>query len=194
MQNPHMDIPQIGCVMALTALTDNYTFRVWSKTHRQLGNERAICVDELSEKAGCYKIITLNAGDTVLFHGALIHSGTGGHGLALHSYGMPIYGTTKLYNADGATASFPAKFVNQDVLDSTFKEDEELNECDYETEVAAAEAGVEGQHDGSPVAAAADTGVDESTLTHLKGVNRNYPFVYMAFEDVEVSWARASLI
>jgi hypothetical protein len=84
---------------------------------------------------------------------------------------MPIYGTTKLYGADGATASFPAKFVNQDVLDSTFKEDEELNECDYETEVAAAEAGVEGQHDGSPVAAAADTGVDESTLTHLKGVS-----------------------
>jgi hypothetical protein len=35
---------------------------------------------------------------------------------------MPIYGTTKLYHADGATASFPAKFVNQHVLDNTFEE------------------------------------------------------------------------
>jgi hypothetical protein len=104
--------------MTLTAVTDGYEFRLWPETHRQ-PPDTAICVDEELDTPGCYKLITLNAGDVVFFSGGLIHSGAAGHGLSLHSYGMPMRSKTELYEADGgnATATYHAKYVTQNELD-----------------------------------------------------------------------------
>ena len=62
MQNPHMDIPQIGCVMALTALTDDYKFRVWLKTHRQIVTDQTICVERSFCGSKIAKFVMLTTG------------------------------------------------------------------------------------------------------------------------------------